>query len=150
MTAKSTQAIRAWEGLMRAQQVLMHEFSRSDVWHGLAVREYDVLYQLSKLGDGELRQADLLSQWMVPQPSMSRMIDRLVKAGYVRRRTDPDDRRSSLIALTDEGKTLQRKIARGHVKDVRERLLDALSTSELHTLEVLTEKLVSHSPGGAE
>lgn len=150
MTGKSKQAVRAWEALMRAQQVLMQEFSHSDVWHGLAVRDYDVLYNLSKLGNQELRQSDLISQWMIPQPSMSRMIDRLVTRGYVSRRKDPEDGRSSLIKLTDAGRELQRKIARGHVRDVSDRLLGALSLTELNQLESLTTKLVDKTEGSPE
>ncbi|MGO1570525.1 MAG: MarR family winged helix-turn-helix transcriptional regulator [Canibacter sp.] len=134
---------------MHAQRTLMHDFSRSDVWQGIPVRDYDVLLNLSRNGGKELRQSDLLSQWMIPQPSMSRMIDRLVQKGYVSRRKDPRDGRSTLLKLTDEGKAIQRKIANGHVQDVSERLLNALTLDEIQQLEALTTKLVTPVEGGS-
>lgn len=131
---------------MLAQRILMQRFAASDVWHGLSVREYDVLLSLSRAG-GELRQCDLGPQWMIPQPTMSRLLDGLVAAGLVRKRPDPADGRSWLLRLTAEGNRVQRLIARGHVRDISRVLGAALTDEELAQLEALTHKLVERSKG---
>ncbi len=47
-------ANRAWESLMTAYTVLLRQFAAEDIWsdHGLSMREYDVLYTLSKFASG--------------------------------------------------------------------------------------------------
>ena len=41
----------AWEALLSAHGVLMKQFAAEDVWQGASMREYDVLYTLSKCPD---------------------------------------------------------------------------------------------------
>jgi DNA-binding MarR family transcriptional regulator len=41
---------------------------------------------------------------------MSRFVDRVEQAGYVRREPDPDDRRALQVTLTDEGVELLRRM----------------------------------------
>jgi DNA-binding MarR family transcriptional regulator len=41
---------------------------------------------------------------------MSRFVDRVEAAGYVRREPDPADRRALRVALTDQGVTLLRRM----------------------------------------
>lgn len=43
------------------------------------------------------------------KPSMTRLIDNMVKQDLVIRQTPPNDRRSNLIYLTDKGKRIQEK-----------------------------------------
>ena len=43
------------------------------------------------------------------KPSMTRLIDNLVKLGMVERRSTPTDRRSNLIFLTEKGKSIEQK-----------------------------------------
>ena len=42
------QANEAWESLLTAHATLMRGFAERDVWKGASIREYDVLYTLSK------------------------------------------------------------------------------------------------------
>ena len=38
----------AWEALLSAHAVLMKQFAAEDIWQDVSMREYDVLYTLSK------------------------------------------------------------------------------------------------------
>ena len=38
----------AWEALLSAHAVLIKQFAAEDIWQDLSMREYDVLYTLSK------------------------------------------------------------------------------------------------------
>ena len=42
------------------------------------------------------------------KPSMTRLIDNLVKQGFVLRHTPPNDRRSNLIYLTEKGRIIEK------------------------------------------
>ncbi|MGM9257329.1 MarR family transcriptional regulator, partial [Campylobacter jejuni] len=59
----------------------------------LRLTEYDVLFNLSRHPMRRLRIRDLNDQMLISQPSVSRMVDRLVARGLVTKVGDPDDAR---------------------------------------------------------
>jgi len=61
------------------------------------------LVALHLLDDGPLAQADLARAARVEAQTMSRTLDRLERAGHVRREQHPTDRRRVLVARTSEG-----------------------------------------------
>lgn len=83
----------------------------------------------------------------VQRPTITRVIARLVDAGLVERREDPDDRRSALLTLSEEG--------RRYLDEHRSRksawladLMDQMPDEDVRTLaraaEILTDALESH------
>ena len=127
---------------MRAYAVLMKQFNAEDVWGELTMREYDVLYTLSKC-DSPLRMSELNRHVLLSQPALSRMVDRLVDRGLVDRCTDPGDRRGLRLSLTPEGRKTQREIGRPHARSVA-RALNVLTPQELEQLAVITAKLAGN------
>lgn len=134
-------AARSWEALFRAQVALMQRFSAEDIWAPATVREYDVLFTLSLADPCGLRLNELNQDVLIPQPSLSRMVDRLEAKGLVTKRPADGDRRGTLIALTPEGAQLQKTIGRRHVRSIRAYVEPALSAQEMATLEELCTKL---------
>ncbi|GGK97777.1 MarR family winged helix-turn-helix transcriptional regulator [Nocardia jinanensis] len=130
----------AWEAVLTAHAVLMKQFAAQDVWNGLTMREYDVLYTLSKCPE-PIRPAELNRHVLLTQPALSRMVDRLVERGLVQRTPDPHDGRGVRLSLTTEGRTRQRRIGGRHAVGVARALTGALTDDELHTLEQLCGKL---------
>ena len=53
--ATARESAEAWESLFRAQVALMRRFTAEDVWGDLSVREYDVLFTLSRCDGGAAR-----------------------------------------------------------------------------------------------
>ena len=51
--------------------------------------------------------ADLSAEFAIGIGSTSKVVDRREARGWVERRPNPADRRSSLLALTDDGRCLQ-------------------------------------------
>ena len=136
-------ALDAWEALFRAQSTLFRRFGAAPVWQGRTPRDYDVLYQLSRAGEQGMRQRDLIEQLMISQPSLSRLLDRMHAEGLVQRVPDHRDRRGTLITLTLEGASLQRRIGALHAKDIARTMQQRLSLEELRELRRLAERLVS-------
>lgn len=139
------EAAEAWESLFRAQVALMRRFQRDDVWGGLSMREYDVLFTLSGCPDRTARLRDLGEGSLLTQPSLSRLVERLEAAGLVRRGPVEGDGRGVAVALTDEGARVQREIGRRHVRQIRRRMA-GLDATELATLRTLTDKLRASLP----
>ena len=82
-------AVEAWEALFRVQSTLLRRFAEQDVWGGLSVREYDVLYTLSRSPQGRCRLGELSEDVYLPQPSLSRLVDRLARRGLRPARPTP-------------------------------------------------------------
>lgn len=68
---------------------------------GVATADLEALAHLQS--DGPLTQRDLGSRLMLTSGAVTTLVDRLARAGWVRREPNPDDRRSVLVALTAEG-----------------------------------------------
>ncbi len=133
-------ANEAWEALLTAHSVLMKGFSRSTVWEKASMREYDVLYTLSK-SDSPRRLSELGRHVLLSQPALSRLVDRLEERGLVSRCVDPEDGRAVNLSLTDEGRALQREIGLSHGRDVARAVTAALTDDELETLRTLATRL---------
>ncbi|WP_158822497.1 MarR family winged helix-turn-helix transcriptional regulator [Granulicella sp. S156] len=73
---------------------------------GLAVAQVPVLFALRE--GTAVCQRDLAAIGQIEQPAMAELLSRMERDGYIERSPDPNDGRSSLIALTDSAK---RKLA---------------------------------------
>ncbi|QYM65086.1 MarR family winged helix-turn-helix transcriptional regulator [Microbacterium sp. Se5.02b] len=135
-------ALEAWESLFRAQHELftemMTDFDDSD----LAQAEYDVLLTVTRSPDMTARLRDITSNMLISQPSVSRLVDRMVARGLVAKCADPDDGRGALIRATDEGARAFRSLATVHGRSIADRM-SRLDDEELRALRDLAEKLRS-------
>jgi DNA-binding MarR family transcriptional regulator len=141
-TTQTRLANDAWEALMSAHAVLLKQFAARDIWQGLSIREYDVLYTLSKC-PAPLRIGELDRHVLLSQPALSRLVDRLVDKELVRRTADPADGRGVRLSLTEAGREKQHRIGRGHARDVARAVTGVLSTEELCQLEAICQKLTT-------
>ncbi|HLS15856.1 MAG TPA: MarR family winged helix-turn-helix transcriptional regulator [Beutenbergiaceae bacterium] len=133
-------AAPAWEALFRAQVTAMRRFEAARDFAPLRSREYDVLFNLAQMG-GSARQHELNERLLISQPSLSRMVDRLVAAGHLQRQECSADGRGVVVALTTAGAQLQRTIGRRHVRHITEIIDGALNEDEQRTLIELTNKV---------
>jgi DNA-binding MarR family transcriptional regulator len=136
----------AWEALLSAHAVLMKRFAAQDMWTDLSMREYDVVYTLSKCPEPQ-RISELNRHVLLSQPALSRLVDRLAERGFIERLADPADGRGVRLALTEAGRAAQREIGRGHARDVARAMTVALSPGELRQLEAICLKLAAQSEG---
>ncbi len=140
MHSQSTLANDAWEALLTAHAVVMKQFAAEDTWEDVSMREYDVLYTLSKCPE-PLRMTELNRHVLLSQPALSRLVDRLAERGLVERGSDPADGRGVRLSLTDAGRAEQRQIGRRHARSVARALTDGLNPGELRELETICLKL---------
>jgi DNA-binding MarR family transcriptional regulator len=133
-------ALQAWESLFRAQHELFTEMV-ADFDHGdLNQAEYDVLLTVTRSPDMVARLRDVTANMLISQPSVSRLVDRMVSRGLISKCADPDDGRGSLIRATDAGARAFRSLAMVHGRSIAERM-SRLDDDELRQLRDLAEKL---------
>ena len=143
MSERSSAAVAAWEALFRAQVAVIRELGREFPTGDISFNEYDVLFNLSRQDGRRLRIRDLSRHLLLTQPSVSRMVDRLVAKGLVRKEKADGDRRGTFVCLTDSGYSLYRRVAVSHAKSIERHVGGALDADELHALQALTERISS-------
>ncbi|MEW2274688.1 MarR family winged helix-turn-helix transcriptional regulator [Streptomyces griseofuscus] len=94
---------------------------------GMTHLHYRVLVFLSDRPDQRLRMTDLAECLKIARTRLSYTIQRMEDAGWVRREDCPDDKRSQLAVLTDEGMQALKGAAPGHVSLVRTAVFDRLT-----------------------
>jgi len=139
----------AWEALLAAHAALMKQFAAQDIWAEASMREYDVLYTLSKR-TGPVRISELNRHVLLSQPALSRMVHRLAARGMVECQPDPADGRAVSVSLTDAGRALQRRIGRRHARGVASAMTAELSRDELAQLATICRKLAVSAAAGPE
>ncbi len=140
MSEKSV-AVDAWESLFRAQVAVLRELNAVFPTDEVSFTEYDVLFNLSRQPHRQARIRDLNSQLLLTQPSVSRLIDRLVARGLVEKVNDPGDARGRIVRLTDAGFDVFRRVGVRHAEAIASRVGGALSPAELTELAELCNKL---------
>ncbi|GEN98515.1 MarR family transcriptional regulator [Novosphingobium sediminis] len=102
MVMPAATTLLAWTRLLRAAECASQHCADTLRKLGLPPPEwYDVLLALER--SGAQRPRDLQAALGVEQYAISRLLDRMVKAGLLERRPCPDDARGHTIRLTIEG-----------------------------------------------
>ena len=138
----TTLANDAWEALLSAHAVLMKQFAAEDIWADVSMREYDVLYTLSKCPE-PVRLSELNRHVLLSQPALSRLVDRLADRGLVERCADTADGRGVRLSLTEAGRAVQRQVGRRHARGVARAMTAGLDPAELRQLETICWKLAA-------
>ena len=113
--------------------------------YGLSEGEFDVLSALRRAGAPyERAPGELAKHTMVTTSAITKRIDRLETAGYVRRWQSSDDGRGRVVGLTEAGVALIDRAFEHHLRNEK-RLLAELAPEEARTLEgILTTWLAVH------
>jgi DNA-binding MarR family transcriptional regulator len=104
--------------------------------------EYFVLAMLSEAPQRTLRMTALAAQTNATLPRLSHVVRRLEDRGLVERFPCPLDARATNARLTAPGWRKVRATAPGHVANVREHVIDALTSEQVHQLAGITEAIL--------
>ncbi|UMB78566.1 MarR family transcriptional regulator [Dickeya fangzhongdai] len=113
---------------------------------GLRPGEFDVLATLRRSGAPyALTPTQLYEALMMSSGGMTNRIDRLEQAQWVARQSNPQDRRGTLVTLTEQGRELIDTLVALHTDN--ERLaLASLNEDEQQQLNLLLKKLLAGLP----
>ncbi|HET9879995.1 MAG TPA: MarR family transcriptional regulator [Candidatus Limnocylindria bacterium] len=121
--------LRAHARVTRALERELHDEQR------MALADYDVLVQLAAATPHQLRMGELADRLLLSRSGITRLIDRLERAGFVTRATCDTDRRGSWAVLTDAGYARLREATPSHLRGVAEHFIDRIPSDELAALE---------------
>ena len=139
---------RSWRSFLEAQQRLTDRLDRElRAAHDIGLDDYEVLVFLSESTDGRLRMSELADQLLHSRSRLTYRIDRLVRAGLVRREQCPDDKRGTFAVLTDAGRALLAEAAPVHVEGVRAHLVDTMTPAEFRQLGEIMERIAAKLRG---
>lgn len=114
--------------------------------HDLSLPQFNVLRILRGAGDAGLRCSEVGARLLVHDPDVTRLLDRLEKAGRVSRTRDPRDRRVVVAHLTAEGRAVLSALD-GPLTELHARQFAALSPERLALLtELLSDLTLEDHP----
>jgi DNA-binding MarR family transcriptional regulator len=94
--------------LSRAERSVTRQLSRALAAEGCSVEHWRILLLLSDAQGHPM--TEIAEFALVPAPSVTRLIDRMVTEGLVHRTADPRDRRRVLVHLTPRGGALRGRL----------------------------------------
>lgn len=107
----------------------------------LSFYEYMVLSSLTHAPDGTLRLRDLAQLTNGSLSRLSQVATRLEARGWLERRREPTDRRTTLAVLTPAGRAKVDEAAPGHVETVRRLVLDPLTKAQIRQLREIHRRI---------
>ena len=127
--------LRAWRGFMRAHRHLMVVMAgHLEAEYQLDMSEYEVLLHLNEHPERRIAMTELADLVLLTPSGVTRLVDRLVKRGYVERRPCPEDARRQHAVLTREGRKMFVKAGRIHLAGIRDLYLSKITDAEQQVL----------------
>ena len=122
----------SWGGLLWAYSRMM-SFIERDLQEKFQIThpEFEVLLRLGWAPEHRARIQDLAADSVLTRSGVSRLVDRLEKAGHVTKEVAPEDRRGAYAVLTPLGREHFERALEAHVKIVNSNFLQHFSDQEL-------------------
>jgi DNA-binding MarR family transcriptional regulator len=126
----------AWRAFLQAHVRLFRRLDEElRAEHGISLAEYDALLQIALSPDRRLRMSRLASQVLLSKSGVTRLVDRLVADGLVKRTTCSSDARGAEAAITTDGLTRLRAAAPTHLRGIDAYFTSAVDPSDMAVLE---------------
>lgn len=139
----SPQQLRAWRNSLTAFSKVIAQLERELRAEGdLALDWYEVLLLLRESKDG-LRMHELADAQLLSRSAATRLVDRMVAAGLVQRRTAEQDRRGTFVELTPEGLATLRRTAPIHLRGIEHHFSRHLSDEDAAVIAAVMGKIAA-------
>jgi DNA-binding MarR family transcriptional regulator len=89
---------------------------------------YDVLWPLYQAPDHRLRMKDLAEEVVLSRTGLVRLVDRIERAGLLRREPVPGDGRGAYAVITEQGVAMLRRMWPVYARGIRAGFLEAVGT----------------------
>lgn len=135
--------------IMLLHSVLERRANRVMEEHGLTVPQWMALGCIGHCGEKGIRHSELGHRLMLSKAPVTGVVDRLERAGYVRRESDDSDRRVSRVVILPEGEVAWKRVRqtlREGSFDVCSSLNDAEQRQLLSLMARLLENMAREDP----
>lgn len=124
---------------VRVQRRLTEEMKEKN---DLPIAWYDVLVHLYHGPDDGLKMQDLADQMVMSNSGLTRLLDRMIEKGVVKRELCEDDRRVIFAVLTEEGTALIESLLPQHQARIEHYFMQHLSAEEVSTMREGFERIL--------
>lgn len=143
----SEDAVDAWISLVRANDRAMTEIETKLAKNDLPpLAWYDALFEIEKAGAEGVRPYALHDRLLMPQYGTSRLLNRIVKAGLIRRAASVTDRRGYVVQITDEGRAMRQKMWPVYAGCLKNIFGNGLTDDDIRMIKRLMDRVAAPSP----
>ncbi|WP_426998077.1 MarR family winged helix-turn-helix transcriptional regulator [Pseudarthrobacter sp. N5] len=122
-TPKDQQLVEQWRSIQNAYFRTAGAIDRElEARFDIGLNEFEILDLVADSTEAACRMKQLGERTPMTQSAMSKVVDRLQKAGLISRHSCEDDRRSLFLELTDTGRALHAEAAVAHRALLKENL----------------------------
>ena len=146
--------ITAFGMLLEAHAAVTAAVNRElEATSGMPITWFELLIRLSRSPGQRLRMSDLAAQVGLSHSGLTRLVDRVIDAGLVRREACPEDRRGAFAVLTTAGVHALEASLGGHLESIDRHLVAPLGDEGVATLtdllRTVRDACGGPRPGGA-
>ena len=124
--------------VMTTADIFLREGQRLFRPHGITAAQYNVFSVLVAAGEG-ISQRELGDVLVVDRSNVTGLVDRMEKAGWVKRVDDPADRRVYRVTLTPAGRRLWEKVSPAYEAVVLQVVGELTQKQARETVETLKQ-----------
>lgn len=142
-TRVTPEQLVAWRRFLEAHALVVGALEAElDEARGLPLAWYDVLVSLYEAPGRRLRMQDLARRVLFSRSGLTRLVDRMVDAGYVTRERCEDDRRGTFAVLTRPGAACLRDASGVHLRGVRDHFVRHLDGDDVAAISTALGKVL--------
>jgi DNA-binding MarR family transcriptional regulator len=108
---------------------------------GLTINDYEALLRLAQAEEGRMRRIDLANELVLTASGVTRLLEGLERAGYVKKANCATDARVTYAVLTDDGRSRLEEASRAHTGSIRALFGERFDDEELEMLGRLLGRL---------
>lgn len=102
--------------------------------YGITFRQFQVIGWL--VYEGPLSQVELAERMMIEPPTLVRILDRMERDLWIKRESDPDDRRRKVVKVLPEAKPVWSQMV-ACLKRLRKKATQGMTATDVETLKSL-------------
>lgn len=147
LSTQASTAVDAFIRLLRGHAATTRALSSElQAEFGLTINDYEALLRLARSEDGRMRRIDLANELLLTASGVTRLLDGLERAGYVKKASCASDARVTYAVLTDAGRERFEEASRAHVAAIHALFEERFDENDLATLS----RLLGRLPGAAD
>jgi DNA-binding MarR family transcriptional regulator len=145
-------AIQTWRLFLKAHSTLVETLDQElQATKGLPLTWFDVMVRLVTEDEGRLPMNELADRVLLSKSGVTRLVDRMARAGLIERMACPTDRRVIWATLTDKGRKAFEEAAPIAYRGVQEHFTAFLTKTEMQAMRSGLGKITeAHSTQPAE
>lgn len=124
--------------LFKAYSSVEKNVKRSLVNSGLSLNEFTTMEAL--YNKNTLSTQEIIDTILIPNSSMTYVLENLLKKGFIKREKNKRDKRISVISLTEDGRLIFEKVYANHFKHMK-KIFNHFSEKEEKQLQNLLKKV---------